>query len=450
MSTGGRAVPMPESGAFVPFWLVPGLCAAILLVCVALFWMLRKQETLRKQARQESEETVLAYVEQALQAMEMRQGARASQDAMAVQSMLQSGAQGGAMRAEALGERFERALAAQNARIQHLSDAVAQRLSANDEKADRLRDAVYKGLQNIQTENAARLDEMRRTVDENLHQTLNRRLGESFSLVNERLEQVYKGLGEMRTLANGVGDLKRVLTNVKTRGIWGEMQLGALLEQMLTPSQYLANAAVKPGSAERVEYAICLPGQGEERVLLPVDAKFPIEAYARLAEAGEEGDQAAAESARAALGAAVLREAARIAGKYICPPSTTDFAVMYLPLEGLYAQVLQLPGMLDRLQRGHRIVVAGPSTFYAMLTSLQMGFRTLAIEKRSGEVWRLLGQVKQEFGAFADMLDKTQQKLKQATESIENATRRTRSIERRLKAVEESDAPFLPPAGDGQ
>lgn len=410
--------------------------AALVLLCLILVQLSNGRRQQRKE-REDSEETVLGYVEQALQAMEMRQNSHAAQGQMAVQGLLQEGQRSDAARAEALGERLERSLMAQDARLRHLSDAVGQRLVSNDEKVDRLRDTLYRGLQSIQQENAAKLDEMRRTVDENLHQTLNKRLGESFSLVNERLEQVYKGLGEMRSLANGVGDLKRVLTNVKTRGIWGEMQLGTLIEQTLAPSQFMANAAVRPGAQERVEYVICLPGQEEGKtVLLPVDAKFPIEAYSRLTEAVEQGDAATAESARTELAAAVLREAGRIAGKYIQPPYTTDFAIMYLPLEGLYAQVLQLPGIMERLQKEKRIVVSGPSTFYAMLSSLQMGFRTLAIEKRSGEVWQLLGSVKADFGAFADILDKTQQKLRQASESIETATRKTRTIERRLRAVE--------------
>lgn len=439
MSIGGRENLMLDTN--IPWFvlLLIGLSALLLLLTAALFISLQRNRKVQKQERLDSEETVLSYVEQALQAMEMRQSNHAAQDQMAVQGLLQEGQRSDAARAEALGERLERALMAQDARMQHLSDAVGQRLANNDEKVERLRDTLYKGLQSIQNENALKLDEMRRTVDENLHQTLNKRLGESFSLVNERLEQVYKGLGEMRSLASGVGDLKRVLTNVKTRGVWGEMQLGALIEQMLAPSQYMVNAAVKPGSQERVEYAICLPGQEDGKtVLLPVDAKFPIEAYSRLTEAVENGDAVAAENARNELTSSVLREAGRIAGKYIQPPYTTDFAIMYLPLEGLYAQVLQLPDMMDRLQKEKRIVVSGPSTFYAMLSSLQMGFRTLAIEKRSGEVWQLLGSVKAEFGSFADILDKTQQKLRQASESIETATRKTRTIERRLRSVEEN------------
>ena len=439
---------MPEAYAQGIIWPLIGV---VLTLMAALFVFFRKIQKNQQQEREQSEETLLTYVEQALQALENRQSNRAAQDQMALQGLLQGLQSGDAARAEALAERLERSLMAQDTRLHHLSDAVGRQLANNDEKVERLRDTLYKGLQAMQQENAAKLDEMRRTVDENLHQTLNKRLGESFSLVNDRLEQVYKGLGEMRSLASGVGDLKRVLTNVKTRGIWGEMQLGALIEQTLVPAQYLVNATVKPGSQERVEYAIRLPGQEEgKNVLLPVDAKFPIEAYDRLMKAVEDGDTVAAETARNELGNAALREAGRIASKYIQPPYTTDFAIMYLPLEGLYAQILQLPGMMEKLQKEKRIVVSGPSTFYAMLSSLQMGFRTLAIEKRSGEVWQLLGNVKTDFASFADILDKTQQKLRQASENIETATRKTRSIERRLRSVEEgaSELPASTAASD--
>ena len=439
---------MPEAYAQGIVWPLIGV---VLTLMAALFVFFRKIQKNQQQERAQSEETLLTYVEQALQALENRQSNRAAQDQMALQGLLQGLQSGDAARAEALAERLERSLMAQDTRLHHLSDAVGRQLANNDEKVERLRDTLYKGLQAMQQENAAKLDEMRRTVDENLHQTLNKRLGESFSLVNDRLEQVYKGLGEMRSLASGVGDLKRVLTNVKTRGIWGEMQLGALIEQTLVPAQYLVNATVQPGSQERVEYAIRLPGQEEgKNVLLPVDAKFPIEAYDRLMKAVEDGDTVAAETARNELGNAALREAGRIASKYIQPPYTTDFAIMYLPLEGLYAQILQLPGMMEKLQKEKRIVVSGPSTFYAMLSSLQMGFRTLAIEKRSGEVWQLLGNVKTDFASFADILDKTQQKLRQASENIETATRKTRSIERRLRSVEEgaSELPASTAASD--
>ncbi len=292
-------------------------------------------------------------------------------------------------------------------------------------------------LEQMRQQNDRQLTEMRKTVDEKLTETLDRRLTESFTQVSQRLEQVYKGLGEMQTLAAGVGDLKKVLTNVKTRGIWGEMQLGALLSQVLSPEQYEANVAVVPGSQERVEYAVKLPGQGDAVVYLAIDSKFPQEDYIRLVDASRSGNAAATDDARKALQQALKTEAKRIAGKYVKAPYTTDFAIMFLPVEGLYAEAVQSPELMETLQREQRVVVAGPSTFAALLNALQMGFRTLAIEKRSGEVWKLLRAVKQDFGLFAETLEKTQQRLRQASESIDSAFVRTRSIERKLGSMEE-------------
>ena len=420
------------------------LLAALLLLAVLLFvFALMQRRELRSltenlpRLQEKSEEIVLDYTEQALRDMEYRLSSSYGQDMLAIQNLLHSGQQSDMSRTEALGQRIDTALQGQDGRIRHLSDVLSERLTANDQKVDRMRDTLYQGLSSMRQENASKLDEMRKTVDENLHQTLNKRLGESFSLVNERLEQVYKGLGEMQTLASGVGDLKRVLTNVKTRGVWGEMQLGALLEETLAPGQYDQNVAVKPDTQERVEYAIRLPGLSEDHVLyLPIDAKFPIEAYIRLQDAVEAADKQAADAAKAELGASLNREAARIASKYIAPPHATDFAIMYLPLEGLYAHALQTEGIAERMQREKRVVLAGPSTFSALLNALQMGFRTLAIEQRSGEVWQLLGDVKAEFGVFSDILDKTQQRLRQASESIETATRKTKTIVRKLRSVE--------------
>ncbi len=292
--------------------------------------------------------------------------------------------------------------------------------------------------------NAQQLLEVRRTVDEKLTQSLDKRLNDSFALVSQRLEQVYRGLGEMQSLASGVGDLKRVLTNVKTRGIWGEMQLGALLRQVLSPGQYEENVAVVPGASERVEFALRLPGQQDAAVYLPIDSKFPQEDYLRLTEASQAGDAAAVEEARKALAGRIRQEAKRISTKYVLPPHTTDFAVMFLPVEGLYAEAVQQPGLMEAVQRDFRVVVAGPSTFSALLNALQMGFRTLAIERRTSEVWKLLGAVKADFGRFAETLEKTRQRLQQATESIDTAFARTRSIERRLGAVEETGEGKLP------
>ncbi len=320
---------------------------------------------------------------------------------------------------------------AQSADIQ-----AAALITQSDARMETLRQAVENGLNQLRAENAQKLEEMRLTVDEKLNDTLEKRLTGSFEQVSQRLEQVYRSLGEMNTLASGVGDLKRMLGNVKTRGIWGEMQLGALLEQALTSTQYERNVAVIPGSSERVEFAVCLPGKnGDGRIYLPIDSKFPQEDYARLTEAADMGDTAATEAARKGLINAVRVEAKRI-GKYIAPPHTTDFAVMFLPLEGLYAEVMRHADVVEALQRQQRILIAGPSTLLALLNSLQMGFRTLAIEQRSAEVWKLLGAVKSEFGAFAQLLAKTQEKLQQATDSIDTAFVRTRKIEKRLKSVE--------------
>ena len=289
----------------------------------------------------------------------------------------------------------------------------------------------------LRLENERQLSEMRRTVDQRLSESLEKKLDLSFSQVSERLESVYKGLGEMHTLAAGVGDLKKVLTNVKTRGIWGEMQLSHLIRQTLSPGQYGENVAVVPGSAERVEFAILLPDKSGSPVWLPVDSKFPQEDYLRLVESSQAGDAAGAEAARKALALRLRQEARKIAEKYIAPPHTTDFAILFLPVEGLYAEALQLPDLLESLQRDLRIVIAGPGTFSAMLNALQMGFRTLAIEKRSGEVWLLLGEIKKDFTRFAEMLEATRKRLDQAGESIDSAVSRTRTIQRKLSDVED-------------
>ncbi|HEY0972933.1 MAG TPA: DNA recombination protein RmuC [Solimonas sp.] len=322
-------------------------------------------------------------------------------------------------------------------------------------QAQALRSTLDENLKTLRQDNAEKLEQMRRTVDEKLHETLEKRLGDSFKLVSERLEQVHKGLGEMQTLATGVGDLKRVLTNVKSRGIFGEVQLGALLEQVLTIEQYAANVATRPGSGERVEYAIRLPGRGddEQPVWLPIDAKFPREDYERLIEAQDRADPAAAETAASALERRIRDEARAIAAKYVAPPHTTDFALLFLPTEGLYAEVLRRPGLFEALQREHRVTVAGPTNLLAFLNSLQMGFRTLTIEKRSSEVWQVLGAVKTEFGKFGDVLDKVRKKLDEATNQLDATGVRTRAITRRLKNVQElpgtEAAQLLGSAADG-
>lgn len=324
----------------------------------------------------------------------------------------------------------------QEEHIAQLSTGVNETLAQLDARMEQVRRATSEGMETLRQENTRQLNEMRRTMDERLTQSLDQRLNDSFALISQRLEQVYRGLGEMQSLATGVGDLKRVLTNVKTRGIWGEMQLGSLLSAVLTREQYDENVAVVPGSQERVEFAVRLPGKEADLVYLPIDSKFPMEDYARLQEAATAADAPAVDAARRALMQRIRLEAKRIASKYIAPPHTTDFAVMFLPVEGLYAEVVQQTDLVEAIQREQRVVIAGPSTFSALLNALQMGFRTLAIEKRSGEVWKLLGTVKADFGAFSEVLEKTQLRLRQASESIDSAFVKTRTIQRHLGAVE--------------
>ncbi len=305
--------------------------------------------------------------------------------------------------------------------------------------SDRLGEQLDKKLEKLTESTAANLEQIRLTVDEKLQSTLERRLGESFQQVSLRLEQVHRGLGEMQTLAGGVGDLKRILSNVKNRGIWGEMQLGVLLRDLLAPEQFAENVAVKQGSAERVEFALKLPGSKDETVWLPIDAKFPQEDFQRLLEAREQADTAAADIALKQLERRLKSEARDIQNKYLCPPQTTDFAIMYLPIEGLFAEAVNLPGLLDELQRTYRVCVAGPTTLAALLNSLQMGFKTLAIEKRTGEVWRTIAAVKQDFVTFSLLLNKTKKKLQEASGHIDAAARRSRVINKRLDGRKEEE-----------
>ncbi|HJD23076.1 MAG TPA: DNA recombination protein RmuC [Firmicutes bacterium] len=316
--------------------------------------------------------------------------------------------------------------------VEQMTRAVDRRLAA-------MQDTLDRNIRALQEDNARKLDSMRQTVDEKLTVTLEKRLGESFNTVNEQLKKVYEGLGEMQSLAVGVGDLKKVLTNVKTRGTWGEIALGSLLEQLLSPQQYRANVKVIPRRNEIVEYAICLPGkeEGAETVYLPIDSKFPIESYLRLVDASEAGDPAAVDAASRQLESAVKECARTIRDKYIAPPYTTDFAILFLPTEGLYAEVTRRAELCAALQRDCRVTIMGPTTLGAFLNSLQMGFRTLAIQKRSGEVWKLLGAIKTEFGRFGEALSATQKKLEEATANIGRATKRTEIIQNRLRAVEE-------------
>jgi DNA recombination protein RmuC len=349
-----------------------------------------------------------------------------------------------------LGEQISTTIGEISKRQKDQLDIFTKQLNAltqsNEQKFDKLQEKVESQLKEIQDKNEKKLEEMRLTVDEKLHATLEKRLGESFKLVSERLEQVYKGLGDMQELARGVGDLKNVLTNVKTRGGWGEIQLENLIDQILTREQYEKNVITKKGSSERVEIAIKLPGRdtiNNEPVWLPVDAKFPVEDYQRLLEAQDLANSIAIIEAGKAIEVRIKGEAKKIAEKYVDPPNTTDFAIMFLPIEGLYAEVLRRPGLAESLQREYRVVVSGPTTLAALLNSLQMGFRTLAIEKRSSEVWKVLSVVKTEFGKFGDILEKTQEKLKQASDTIDTAKVRSRAIERQLRDVQEL------PANDG-
>lgn len=356
-----------------------------------------------------------------------------------------------------------REAAAESARLQReelaatlrgFADQLQRTLAEVSERSDRqaaaMRETLEGRLQALQSENAAKLEEMRRTVDEKLQATLEQRLSDSFRLVSERLEAVHKGLGEMQGLASDVGDLKRVLTNVKARGTWGEVQLASLLEQMFVAGQYEANVPVVPGSGDRVEFALRLPGRADDlEVWLPIDAKFPREDYERLLLSHERADAAGAEAAGKALEAQLRSEAKTIRAKYVSPPHTTDFALLFLPVEGLYAEVVRRPGLVDELQRVHRVVVAGPTTLAAILSSLQMGFRTLAVEKRSSEVWQLLGAVKTEFGKFASMMSKAREQVDRAQKTLGEYETRSRAIERRLRTVQELPEALARPLLEG-
>ncbi len=320
---------------------------------------------------------------------------------------------------------------------------LTQLTHANQLQAEQLRSTLNERLASIQSDNASKLEEMRKTVDEKLHATLEQRLGESFKLVSDRLEQVHKGLGEMQTLAGSVGDLKRVMTNVKSRGTWGELQLGMIIDNVLTAEQYAKNVKTVPGSDELVEFAIRLPGKSDETpVWLPIDSKYPVEHYQRLMDAQESMDKAAIQSASNGFESSIKLEAKKIYSKYVSPPHTTDFAVLYLPTEGLFAEVMRRPGLVEAVQNDCRVMISGPANLAAMLNSLQMGFKTLAIEKRSSEVWAVLGQVKTEFYKFGEVVEATRKSIDQAAKKFEQVDVRTRAIKRRLSNVHElpSDA----------
>jgi len=337
-----------------------------------------------------------------------------------------------ANRMDALSRALTEAAALQTTRQTQFLEIVQARLET-------IRQSVTGELEKVRADNAARLEEMRKTVDEKLHDTLEKRLGERFEIVSRRLEDVARGLGEMQQLATGVGDLKNLLTNIKTRGTWGEYQLGAILEQIFTPEQYAMNVKVNPKSTEMVEFAIRLPGRGDMGdlpVWLPIDAKFPKEDYERMQAATEASDRDALDTALKALERRIRDSAKEIRDKYLAPPYTTDFGILFLPTEGLYAEVLRRPGLVDDLQRLYRVNVSGPTTLMALLNSLQMGFRTLAIEKRSSEVWQVLAAVKTEFNNFGEIFEKLQKKIDEADSVLKNVGIRRRAMERKLKSVE--------------
>ena len=333
--------------------------------------------------------------------------------------------------------------AEQQTRQNEQSEArLRETLAATEQRQAQLERTVAASLERIRSDNEQRFEQMRQTVDERLTSTLSKRLDASFEQVGAQLKQVYTGLGEMQRLAGDLGDFKRVLTNVKARGTWAEVQLGALLEQVLAPNQYEKNACVVPGSLERVEYAIVLPGDDSGPVKLPIDSKFPQEDYLRIVEAGERADAAQMEAATNALKRRLLSEAQKISDKYIHPPATTDFAIMFLPTEGLYSEAMRMDGLGETLQTQYRVLVAGPSTLCALLSSLRVGFQTLAIQQRSSEVWQLLGKVKSQYADFTALLERTRAKLSEASGAIDRAEQRSRAIQKSLSNVERMDTPM--------
>ena len=428
----------------MPEWIVPALLALnLLLLLVLLFLLLRPAG--------DGTAPLIERLERELRDELGRQGQGTRGDLSTFQQTLlaQSGDAARTQNEQIDGFRTQLAATQQQteAALRSFSERLGEQLrllsEANERRLNDVRQAVDARLVALQEGNEKKLDQMRATVDEKLHATLELRLGESFKQVAERLEQVHKGLGEMQLLARDVGALNRVLTNVKTRGVFGEVQLAALLEQVFTPEQYATNVATVPGSSERVEFAVRLPGRsqgpgpGEGPPLwLPIDAKFPSEDYARLQDAAERADAPAMEAAGKAIENRLKLEAKTIREKYVAPPHTTDFAILFVPTEGLYAEALRRPGLAETLQREFKVMLAGPTTLLALLNSLQMGFRTLVLEKRSAEVWEVLGAVKTEFGKFGEVLAKTRKKLDEAGSTIDLAFVRTRAMERQLRKVE--------------
>lgn len=419
------------------------LVACLGLLCILLVRGKRGAETGDVQKRLDSIEKLLERHERVLRE-ELARGREENQESS--RRMREELTGGITVLGDSVSKRMSDIAGLQKNQLELFAAQLKELTASNEGRLDKLREGVDARLRLIQEDNARKLEQMRATVDEKLHDTLEKRLGESFKQVSERLEQVQRGLGEMQTLANGVGDLKKVLTNVKTRGTFGEIQLGSLLEQILAPGQYESNVETRAGSGQRVEFALKLPGRDgtpDGMVWLPLDAKFPQEDYLRLVEALECADVGAVLDSRKQLDRAVREMAKMIRDKYLDPPHTTDFGVMFLPTEGLYAEVLRLPGLFEALQRDFKVMVAGPTTLAALLNSLQMGFRTLAIEKRSAEVWHLLGAVRTEFSKFGAVLEKTRKKLVEAGNHIDQAATRTRVIERKLRDVQ--DVPHLDP-----
>jgi DNA recombination protein RmuC len=440
------------------WWLVPALLAAVLLVLLLVLWRVFSHrddpalkalaESLRQHERdlrgevQASASGTRQELAGTLTSFQHTLLAHGGDVARTQNEQIDAfRAQLGTLQQQ-LGVAMHSAREAQDAALRRLADSLGEQLralsDANERRLTEVRGAVESRLAALQTGNEAKLEQMRATVDEKLHATLEQRLSESFKQVAERLEQVHKGLGDMQQLARDVGMLNRVLTNVKSRGVFGEVQLAGLLEQVFTPEQYATNVITAPGRGERVEFAIRLPGQRADGapLWLPIDAKFPREDYERLLDAQERADPVAAEASARAIEMRLRTEARSIRDKYVAPPHTTDFAILFVPTEGLYAEALRRPGLVESLQREHKVMLAGPTTLLATLNSLQMGFRTLALEKRSVEVWEVLGAVKTEFGKFGDVLAKTRAKLTQAAETIADAETRSRQMGRALRSVE--------------
>ncbi len=423
------------------FLILGGLLCAVLVLQLATLLRRSRHDGLEQSLREEARIGRSELREQ-LEGLGRQQDARLESFARALTDLSTRTDQRLDLLRDALNDDARKAREESTGAQQRLGDSLGQRLQdliqRNEQRIGEMRGTLEQQLQTLQRDNAEKLDQMRVTVDEKLQSTLEARLGASFQLVSDRLEQVQRGLGEMQQLATGVGDLKRVLTNVKHRGGWGEVQLEAILEQTLTQDQYARGVKVRPDSGEMVDIAVRLPGRSPDDVpvWLPIDSKFPSEDYERLLDAQEQGDVEGVRQQGAQLERAIRIQAKSISDKYIVPPHTTDFAVMFLPTEGLYAEVIRRPGLVDLLQREHRVVVAGPTTVTALLNSLQMGFRTLAIEQRSSEVWVLLGAVKSEFGKFAGILEKAEKQISTVGRSLGEASRKTRNIERRLRGVE--------------